>query len=374
MGFARRVVRKSVRKATPRAVRRALHPVRTVMNAATPRSVHALSRGMYTITNPLGAAQNAAIGAALNPGTQRRRSRGSASPRSGSVRAYASGPGTATPSQLRAAEGAQSDDLLAALMGVLRERFAPSQRPRAAAPVAPDPGPIARNAWRERKREVKPWHLTRRRVLRKEIEDWAQLRAGALYAKAIEASRSQQLRLDAWWTALGQGDVETVGAALEAAFADNWVPVTICELEPTSAFLAVVLPDSDVLPARRAHVTPGGRLSSKDWTQSDFNEAYAELLGAHLLATARETWAVAPALETLRMVGLLDSDRASGVLFYFEVNRDDAPWQSDSTGTRILDVVPFGLNRVGRARQVTPWPDDQLPSSLYATLQRHHFV
>lgn len=37
MGFARRVVRKSVRKVTPRPVRQVMHPARTVKNKVTPR-------------------------------------------------------------------------------------------------------------------------------------------------------------------------------------------------------------------------------------------------------------------------------------------------------------------------------------------------
>ena len=39
MGFVRRVVRKSVRKATPRPVREAVHPARMVKDAVTPRPV-----------------------------------------------------------------------------------------------------------------------------------------------------------------------------------------------------------------------------------------------------------------------------------------------------------------------------------------------
>lgn len=76
MGFARRVVRKSVRKATPRSVRKVMHPVRTAKNAATPRSVKQLRRGIYTVRNPLGAAENALIGSVLNAGSGRRRSSG----------------------------------------------------------------------------------------------------------------------------------------------------------------------------------------------------------------------------------------------------------------------------------------------------------
>lgn len=75
MGFARRVVRKSVRKATPRPVRQAMHPARTVKNVVTPRPVKQISRAAYTVRNPLGAAENKVIGAALNAGSGRRRKR-----------------------------------------------------------------------------------------------------------------------------------------------------------------------------------------------------------------------------------------------------------------------------------------------------------
>ena len=75
MGFARRAVRKSVRRATPRPVRKAMHPARTVRNAATPRPVKQISRAAYTVRNPVGAAENKMIGAALNARTSRRRRR-----------------------------------------------------------------------------------------------------------------------------------------------------------------------------------------------------------------------------------------------------------------------------------------------------------
>jgi hypothetical protein len=73
MGFARRVVRKTVRKATPRPVRKAMHPVRTAKNAVTPRPVRQVSRAAYTVRHPVGAAENKLIGAALNAGNGRRR-------------------------------------------------------------------------------------------------------------------------------------------------------------------------------------------------------------------------------------------------------------------------------------------------------------
>lgn len=75
MGFARRVVRKSVRKATPRPVRQVMHPARTVKNKVTPRPVRQVSHAAYMVRNPVGAAENKLIGAALNTGSRRRRKR-----------------------------------------------------------------------------------------------------------------------------------------------------------------------------------------------------------------------------------------------------------------------------------------------------------
>ena len=66
-GLARRAVRKSVRRATPRSVRRAVHPARTARNAIMPRPVKQVRRAAYTVKHPVGAAENAAIGAVLYP-------------------------------------------------------------------------------------------------------------------------------------------------------------------------------------------------------------------------------------------------------------------------------------------------------------------
>lgn len=71
MGFGRRLVRKSVRRATPRTVRRVVHPVRTVKHAVTPSPVRKINQAVYTATNPVGAAENRLIGVALNAVTGR---------------------------------------------------------------------------------------------------------------------------------------------------------------------------------------------------------------------------------------------------------------------------------------------------------------
>jgi DNA segregation ATPase FtsK/SpoIIIE, S-DNA-T family len=74
MGLGRRLVRKTVRKATPRPVRKAMHPVRTAKYAVTPRPIRQASRVVYTVRNPVGAAENKIIGAIVEAGSGPRRS------------------------------------------------------------------------------------------------------------------------------------------------------------------------------------------------------------------------------------------------------------------------------------------------------------
>ena len=82
---------------------------------------------------------------------------------------------------------------------------------------------------------------------------------------------------------------------------------------------------------------------------------YTELLGAHLLATIRETWAVAPSLTNLRVAGLRKrADGPRDVLFDVDVSRADGHWADDRWGDTLLAHVPGGLNRVGGAQEGNP--------------------
>lgn len=350
MGFARRLVRKSVRKATPRSIRKAMHPVRTARNAVTPRPVKQLSRAVYTVTNPLAAAENALIGAALYPG------RGSSRARSTSRQP----PPGMTASEVRAREGAASHDHLARLVSVQRARFAAATRPVVPAPGLVDPAPLFHEEWLARRREVKPWFRARRAALRAEITARASARAAEHYARQLDQHADAQSRADEWWSALTAGQPEVVNAALVAAFDDNPAPVTVVKVDGNRAELVLWLPGLGVLPERRPHVTPGGKLSSKAWGRKDLNDVYAELLGAHTLATLRETWAGAPSLAVVRLAGVVDKG-AIEVLFDLTVRREEARWDDDSLAIHLLDDH---LRRVGRTGEVASRPDlgrDLLP-------------
>ena len=115
----------------------------------------------------------------------------------------------------------------------------------------------------------------------------------------------RQAVADRWWAALQSGDTAVTADALVAAFSDNAAPVAVVEVQTDRALVLLRLPRTDCLPARMPHVTPGGKLSSKAWAKTEFNQVYVELLGAHLVATVREGFAIAPSLQNVRVVGLL---------------------------------------------------------------------
>lgn len=377
MGFARRVVRKSVRKATPRSVRKAMHPVRTAKNAITPRPVKRLSRAVYTVTNPLGAAENALIGSVLNGGRgSRRKTRSRSSGRSSSTqRPRSSGTGgQGSAAGVRAAEAIASQDTLAQLMVVQRERFAVAQRPVAAAPELPDPAPLRAAEWNRLKRQAHFWQRERRAQLRAQAFGSADAQNIAAYQAALAHAATWQQQADRWWDALNRGESNVLAAALAAAFADNSAQVAVMSADGHRVTLALALPALEVVPAKKAHVTPGGKLSSKAYTQTERNQVYADLIGAHLLATLRETWAVAPSVTQVRVLGVhpvLESSPTTGryaALFDITATRAATNWADDGTGSRLLTSGPCGLRRTGRVAAVTTWGPGELPAAARTLL------
>jgi hypothetical protein len=273
-------------------------------------------------------------------------------------------------SQHRAAEAARARDQLANLMAVQRERFAASRRPVIPAPGRSDPREFATREWNRRRHEARWWQRPRRRAIRAEVAMAAQRHVDEAYAEAVRHAGDEQRRADAWWDALNAGQPAVTRAALEAAFADNPAGVYVVEADGPAATLAVRLPQSSVLPERSPHVTPTGKLTTKAWTQTEFNNAYADLLGAHLLITLRQTWAVAPSLQQARVIGILDAEPVPAVLFDVTAGRAAGQWNDDTHGQALLAAAPHGLRRAGRTRAIHPWPSEQLGTDVAAWVRQ----
>jgi hypothetical protein len=328
----------------------------------TPRPVKQLSRAIYTVTNPLGAAENKVVNAVFDGSPSRSRGSRRSSPPPAAWRPYltpaaaSAAGGTAQPIASTPTQ-APFEDQLAALMSVQRTRFAPAQPPAVPPPPTVDPAAFQQAQWARRKNEAHFWQRAKRRRLREEAEEAARVLVEHERARLYAIQQNYRTRANAWWQALCRGDPQALGAALTTAFADNPAPVWIREAAGNRALLVLVLPPPTVLPSRKPHITPTGRRSSKAWTKTEYQQTYAELLGAHLLATIRESWAVGPSLTDLRIIGIRVGDSGRQILFDLGVRRQDGQWDNDAWGTHSLSDQ---LHRTGRTREVSPLPAEKL--------------
>jgi hypothetical protein len=131
------LMKKAVRRATPRSVRKAkrvaFHPARTAVHAATPRSIRKVKRTAFNVTHPVNTAENALLDS-LTGGSRRssRRGGGSYSTTSSSSGAYS----TATEERLRIGE--TIEEVETANFSVHPAPVAVATRPIAPPIAAPD--------------------------------------------------------------------------------------------------------------------------------------------------------------------------------------------------------------------------------------------
>lgn len=122
------------------------------------------------------------------------------------------------------------------------------------------------------------------------------------------------------------------------------------------------------MPDRQAHITPSGQLTTKAWTKTDLNQVYAQLLAIHLLATLRETWAVAPSLQTLRVIGLGGPGDPTALVFDVTCSRHAPRTELDDPDGSGFEAWlagrDAGLRRTGRTKAVTTWPTTAEPPEL----------
>ncbi|MFJ9901670.1 hypothetical protein ACIRVK_01985 [Streptomyces sp. NPDC101152] len=335
--------------------------MRTVKNAVTPQPIKQVSRTAYVVTHPIGAAENKIIDVALGSGG--RRTVGAGRRPSSGVRPRSASRGTVG-NGVRAAEATASLEELARLMSVGHQQFAEAQRPLVPEPAPVDATPFREKEWARRKTEAHWWQRRRRRQIRKEARDYGERQAADTYAVAQQGQQERQSAANAEWDALCRGERSAITTALLEAFQDSPSPVQVVDACGSAGTIAVLLPGPHVLPEKMPHTTPTGRLSAKAWPKPDFNEAYAGLLGAHLLAASRRAWAAVPSLSQLRVIGLRETpDARREVLFDVEVRRA-AAWNNDGWGASVLEQAERGLNRVGKSREVRAWAQSDLAADI----------
>jgi hypothetical protein len=314
---------------------------------------------VYIATNPVGAAENAVINSVFRNFDEISRSRSNSY--SGSYQQETTGYYVGE----REAIGIESDNLIEELMRVERERFQNVSRPVIADPLQVPSKPFYDLEMKRRRSEFKIYQLAIKKKISQDSWIVAEKQAKAKYELDLRTRDSEQVKADHWWNLLSQGDEKVLTEALKLAFSDNQAPVIIDRAKGSEAEFQLLLPDINVLPEKRMNITPTGRISSKKWTVAEKNEVYGQLLGAHLIATLREAWAVAPSLKQIRIIGI-DQEEASAdkALFDISVQREDGRWEDDSWGEAILEMSKFGLKYKGKSREIIHWTQNEISINL----------
>ncbi|OLZ62914.1 hypothetical protein AV521_40645 [Streptomyces sp. IMTB 2501] len=255
-------------------------------------------------------------------------------------------------------------------MAVGHQRFTEAQRLLVPEPDPVDAKPFMEREWARRKTEARWWQRGRQREIRREARDYGERRAVDTYVRAQRDQQERQSLADAQWDDLCRGERSAVTTAIFDVFRDSPSQVVAVDACGSEATIGVLLPGPQVLPEKMPHTTPTGRLSAKAWPKTEFNEAYAGLLGAHLVAASRRTWAAAPSLMQLRIIGLREADVRREVLFDVEICRADGGWNSDDWGASVLGEARRGLNRVGKSREVRAWAEGDLSPDVPLLLRR----
>jgi hypothetical protein len=273
-------------------------------------------------------------------------------------------------------------------------------------PVAPEPEPVDRyelmREFRKRRRQGIPlWRVRDQIDVAREADQEAEKAADAQLAERRLAQEAEQRRLDGLWSELQQArasvaedlpgriatererrdaaraaeqqaldevwgrlqanNPEVTLPALKKAFADNEAPAEAirCEGDRTTVVMQFSPPEA-IVPERKPARTPTGKRTLKKRTKTEINALYLEALGSNVLATVKETFAVAPGTETVHLLVVrqeTDKERAGqlAVIYFGQFNRDGYEGASPSAPGRALSLAPESmLNLKGKTEQVAP--------------------
>jgi hypothetical protein len=162
---------------------------------------------------------------------------------------------------------------------------------------------------KEAKAATSVFARTDRKAALVEAERRAQIDASRLTAQYERERAEWQAALDSQWTALNANDPDTVLVVLADAFEDNEAAAAAVGVDGSEATLVVVVPPIGSIPDRRPTTTAAGNLSLKKLTKTETAAMYTELVCGHVLVTVKEAFAVAPALQSARVVALRATPR-----------------------------------------------------------------
>jgi len=205
---------------------------------------------------------------------------------------------------------------------------------------------------------------TARTRARAEAEQWAL----DLLARAPRDQAEAQRAIDEEWARLMANDPATTAEAIRRSFGENRAPAQVAGVHDGEAWLVVYGPPDADIPAHKPAVTPTGTPSTSKLNVTERWSLIRQLIASRALLAAKQTFAAAPGLVTVRFVVL---SPLGDPLTAATVNRSDlaiADFRSDAwTVLELLD--PRLVVRIrGRARALE---EVELPAAYSRVLARN---
>lgn len=251
------------------------------------------------------------------------------------------------------------------------EHFMPAQRP-----VAPEPPLIdtAEVEQRHRKASLNGISIFARGRRRDALAQAAAAAQSEVQAREVERDKQRaaaQTQLDAEWAQLQENEPDAVISALAAAFEDNDAAAAPLGITDDEATLVVIVPTLAGMPQKKPDVTPTGKPTVKAVPKKEAAAWHATGVAGCILVTVKEALAVAPGLQSIRIVAATTSERdAYGnrhpdvlIAARFERERLNGVQWRTTESVRILNDVSseLELKQVGVAKTLTPLPLDEEP-------------
>lgn len=272
--------------------------------------------------------------------------------------------------QQRASEiettGALIESFEAAYLRVHREHFETAAAPEALTPAAPDRRALRREERRRALKGISLFAFSDRRDAKATADEHAEQRALALEADGAAERQRQQEELDAAWKRLLANDPDVVLGVLEAAFEDNEAPAAAIGCTDNSVAVVLRMPGRDaIVPDKQADLTPTGRPTVKRISKTLRNEMHATAVMSHALVTTKEAFAVAPALEAVELLAVMDDETCVQPIYACAFTRDafDGIDWSESAAT-ISARLGGWLETKGQAAEIACLPLGNEPELL----------
>lgn len=179
--------------------------------------------------------------------------------------------------------------------------------------------------------------------------------------REVAAAEEQEI-LDAAWAQLEANDPDVTLPALEEAFADNEAPAAAinCEEDRTTVVMQFSPPEA-LVPERQPARTPTGKRTLKKRTKTEINTLYAQALGSNVLATVKETFAVAPGTQMIQLLVVRrETDKKlAGHLAAIYLGEFERSSYEEASGSRdpvrsLTLASEAQLNLKGKTLQVAP--------------------